>query len=183
MKTDIKTNIKIRVTPEQSAKIQQICFKNKVFWGDSVDTISYINEPFLYIGNDITFGYATQEDYFKTHQYQEVAAELFIRTNGTCEEDHKDPRGELDGILAERGAVYGDYGIHADAVGGIMTILQNVFENKNAREMPSKIQAMNFYVVSKLVRLAATPIHEDSLKDAINYLKLMYKEIHGKEIQ
>ena len=49
--------------------------------------------------------------------------------------------------------------------------------------MGTKVQAMNFYVVSKLVRLAATPIYEDSLKDAINYLKLMYKEIHGKEIQ
>ena len=89
----------------------------------------------------------------------------------------------LDGILAERGAVYGDYGIHVEAVGDIMNILQNVCEKKNNWKMGTKVQAMNFYVVSKLVRLAATPIHEDSLKDAINYLKLMYKEIHGKEIQ
>ena len=49
--------------------------------------------------------------------------------------------------------------------------------------MGSKVQVMNFYVVSKLVKLAATPIYKKSLKDAINYLKLMYKEIHGKEIQ
>ena len=89
----------------------------------------------------------------------------------------------LDGILAERGVVYGDYGVHVDAVGDIMNILQNVCEKKNKCKMGTKVQAMNFYVVSKLVRLAATPIHEDSLKDAINYLKLMYKEIHGKEIQ
>ena len=89
----------------------------------------------------------------------------------------------LDGILAERGAVYGDYGVHVDAVGDIMNILQNVCEKKNKCKMGTKVQAMNFYVVSKLVRLAATPIHEDSLKDAINYLKLMYKEIHGVEIQ
>jgi len=89
----------------------------------------------------------------------------------------------LDSILTERGVVYGDYGVHVDAVGDIMNILQNVCEKKNKCKMGAKVQAMNFYVVSKLVRLAATPIHEDSLKDAINYLKLMYKEIHGKEIQ
>ena len=187
---NMQTNIKIRVTPEQSAKIQQICFKNRVFWVTGRSTISFVEEPFLFIGSNIALGYATQEDYFKTHHYQEVPAELFIRTNGTCEEDPRDKTEEaqgqaenLDGILAERGAVYGDYGIHAKAVGDIMTILQNVFENKNAYKMSSKVQAMNFYVASKLVRLAATPIHEDSLKDAINYLKLMYKEIHGKEIQ
>ena len=187
---NMQTNIKIRVTPEQSAKIQQICFKNRVFWVTGRSTISFVEEPFLFIGSNIALGYATQEDYFKTHHYQEVPAELFIRTNGTCEEDPRDKTEEaqgqaenLDGILAERGAVYGDYGIHAKAVGDIMTILQNVFENKNAYKMSSKVQAMNFYVASKLVRLAATPIHEDSLKDAINYLKLIYKEIHGKEIQ
>ena len=101
---------------------------------------------------------------------------------GEIEEVHKQTE-NLDGILAEREAVYGDYGIHVEAVGDIMNILQNVCEKKNNWKMGTKVQAMNFYVVSKLVRLAATPIHEDSLKDAINYLKLMYKGIHGKEIQ
>ena len=101
---------------------------------------------------------------------------------GETEQAHRQAE-NLDGILAERGAVYGDYGVHAKAVGDIMAILQDVFARKNACEIPPIGQAMNFYVVSKLVRLAATPTHEDSLKDAINYLKLMYKEIHGKEIQ
>ena len=101
---------------------------------------------------------------------------------GEIEEVHRQTE-NLDGILAEREAVYGDYGIHVEAVGDIMNILQNVCEKKNNWKMGTKVQAMNFYVVSKLVRLAATPIHEDSLKDAINYLKLMYKGIHGKEIQ
>ena len=108
-----------------------------------------------------------------------MMADKLLGKKNTMTEQLKD----LDGILAERGAVYGDYGIHADAVGGIMAILQDVFENKNAHKMSPKVQAMNFYVVSKFVRLAATPTHEDSLKDAINYLKLMYKEIHGVEIQ
>ena len=101
---------------------------------------------------------------------------------GETEQAHRQAE-NLDSILTERGVVYGDYGVHVDAVGDIMNILQNVCEKKNKCKMGTKVQAMNFYVVSKLVRLAATPIHEDSLKDAINYLKLMYKEIHGKEIQ
>ena len=101
---------------------------------------------------------------------------------GETEQAHRQAE-NLDSILTERGVVYGDYGVHVDAVGDIMNILQNVCEKKNKCKMGTKVQAMNFYVVSKLVRLAATTIHEDSLKDAINYLKLMYKEIHGKEIQ
>jgi len=101
---------------------------------------------------------------------------------GETEQAHRQSE-NLDSILTERGVVYGDYGVHVDAVGDIMNILQNVCEKKNKCKMGTKVQAMNFYVVSKLVRLAATPIHEDILKDAINYLKLMYKEIHGKEIQ
>ena len=188
-------NVKIRVTPEQSSKIQEICFQNGVFWRLQIGAgdISYTNEPFLFIDKEITFEEANEEHYFRTHRFREVLADLFIRTNGTCEEEVTEPQDKteqahrqaenLDGILAERGAVYGDYGVHAKAVGDIMAILQDVFARKNACEIPPIGQAMNFYVVSKLVRLAATPIHEDSLKDAINYLKLMYKEIHGKEIQ
>jgi hypothetical protein len=29
----IKTNIKMRVTPEQSKKVQEICFENGIEWG------------------------------------------------------------------------------------------------------------------------------------------------------
>ena len=188
-------NVKMRVTPEQSAKIQEICFQNGVFWRLQIGAggISYTNEPFLFIDKEITFEEANEEHYFRTHRFREVLADLFIRTNGTCEEEVTEPQDKteqahrqaenLDGILVERGAIYGDYGIHVEAVGDIMNILQNVCEKKNNWEMPPRVKAMNFYVVSKLVRLAATPIHEDSLKDAINYLKLMYKEIHGEEIQ
>ena len=57
----------------------------------------------------------------------------------------------LDGILAERGVVYGDYGVHAEAVGDIMTILQNVFENKNAYKMSSKVQAMRNLIISLVI--------------------------------
>ena len=29
----IKTNIKIKVTPEESEKVQEICFANGIIWG------------------------------------------------------------------------------------------------------------------------------------------------------
>ena len=45
-------NVKIRVTPEKSAKIQQICFKNRVFWVTGRSTISFVEEPFLFIGSN-----------------------------------------------------------------------------------------------------------------------------------
>ena len=28
----MKTNIKMRVTPEQSRRVQEICFENNIFW-------------------------------------------------------------------------------------------------------------------------------------------------------
>ena len=94
----------------------------------------------LFINEAISFEKDNKEHYFRTHQYQEVPAALFIRTKGTCEEEVTEPQDKteqahrqaenLDGILAERGAVYGDYGIHVEAVGDIMNILQNVCEKK-----------------------------------------------------
>ena len=58
-----------------------------------------------------------------------------MRRNGLATQENKEtkePQGEieevhrqtenLDGILAEREAVYGDYGIHVEAVGDIMII-------------------------------------------------------------
>ena len=43
----IKTNIKMRVTPEQSAKVQEICFKNGINWGFSDDIVLYKDEPYI----------------------------------------------------------------------------------------------------------------------------------------
>lgn len=76
----MKTNIKIRVTPEQSTKIQEICFENGIEWLN-VGRRYIGNIIILYIGKDLIF---SGVEFYEA--FQEIDADLFIRTNGTCEE-------------------------------------------------------------------------------------------------
>lgn len=83
----MKTNIKMRVTPEQSKRVQEICFKNNIAW-HGVKAFNHLRQPYIYVyGN--TLGYDCKESirYFRNHENKEIDADLFIRTNGTCEED------------------------------------------------------------------------------------------------
>lgn len=83
----MKTNIKIRVTPEQSKIVQDICFKNGIEWRNNENFIKNLDCKYLYVdyrgicaSNDIKcYNYYTK--------LQEIDADLFIRTNGTCEEN------------------------------------------------------------------------------------------------
>lgn len=84
----MKTNIKLRVTPEQSAAVQKICFANGITWFAAIAKISHTAAEYLFIEpTRIWF-----RDYFdhnkgiETKGYIEIDADLFIRTNGTCEE-------------------------------------------------------------------------------------------------
>jgi hypothetical protein len=70
----IKTNIKMRVTREQSAKVQEICFNNKIYWSDKTIEKQKKANCFLCVGRVLFWGYIGEE----------VDADLFIRTNGTC---------------------------------------------------------------------------------------------------
>ena len=81
----IKQSIKMRVTPEQSKKVQEICFENGIYWGREKE-LQYINEPFLFVDERISFMDIEQEMNFLEQLSEEVSAELFIRTNGTCVE-------------------------------------------------------------------------------------------------
>ena len=81
----IKTNIKMRVTPEQSKKVQEICFENGIEWGFTGSIVVSTDEPLLFIkkGGLSCVG-ISQEEFFNNASCEEVSAELFIRTNGTC---------------------------------------------------------------------------------------------------
>lgn len=82
----IKQNIKMRVTPEQSKRVQEICFKNGICWIVGRNIIQYENKKYLYLSDKyITFG--DTYEYFEEHDVKEIDADLFIRTNGTCEEE------------------------------------------------------------------------------------------------
>lgn len=84
----MKTNIKMKVTLEQSIKVQEICFANGIIWTHKVKQLTNLHLPYLYIC-DIKGIYATLDiECFNGHkEYEEMDADLFIRTNGTCEED------------------------------------------------------------------------------------------------
>ena len=85
----IKTNIKLRVTPEQSEAVQNICFANGVFWyAGNRNEVRYTKAEYLFIDSDRVWvrGITDHNIGAETEGYTEVDADLFIRTNGTCEE-------------------------------------------------------------------------------------------------
>lgn len=75
----------MRVTPEQSKKVQEICFENGICWRYYSKVIQ-TESIFLYIDGALAHDLSNDEQYFKKDNFQEVDADLFIRTNGTCEE-------------------------------------------------------------------------------------------------
>ena len=81
----IKTGIKMRVNSEQSKKIQEICFENGIYWAKGKH-LNPLAIPFLYINkyNELEYFDKTRELCFLEDDREEVSAELFIRTNGTC---------------------------------------------------------------------------------------------------
>ncbi len=83
----MKTNIKLRVTPEQSEAVQKICFANCIIWKQTNFNKDTSNVRYLFINQfDLTKCPLTSSGYFEAHPYTEVDADLFIRTKGTCEE-------------------------------------------------------------------------------------------------
>lgn len=83
----MKTNIKLRVTPEQSEAVQKICFANCIIWKQTNFNKDTNSVRYLFINQfDLTKCPLTASSYFEAHSYPEVDADLFIRTKGTCEE-------------------------------------------------------------------------------------------------
>lgn len=78
----------MRVTPEQSKKVQEICFRNGVYWYNihNKDKV-IVYSDYLYIDEYITHDSLNNSTYFKDAKAKEIDADLFIKTNGTCEED------------------------------------------------------------------------------------------------
>ena len=76
-------DIKLEVTPEQSRKVQEICFSKGIVWGSIGNTVGYTDAPILYItyGRSLTYGH--DYHFFLTNRREEMDANLFIQTNGT----------------------------------------------------------------------------------------------------
>lgn len=84
VKPKIKTNIKMRVTLEQSEKVQEICFKNGIDWISKKRNVQFTDNPFLFIDEYISLMNEDEDEDFLEEENEEIGPELFIRTNGTC---------------------------------------------------------------------------------------------------
>ena len=81
----INDNYKIRVTPEQSKKVQEICFKKGIDWRFTENIIKLTDKPFLIINKGhLSYLDISQEEYFNKDKNKEISTELFIRTDGNC---------------------------------------------------------------------------------------------------
>ena len=76
-------DIKLKVNPEQSRKVQEICFSKGIRWGIARDAISYTDAPYLYITDGRFFTYGHEYKFYKTNKREEMDADLFIQTSGT----------------------------------------------------------------------------------------------------
>lgn len=86
---------------------------------------------------------------------------------------------EINQVQSERGSVYGDFSDHAEDVEKIMAILSmhNAKKNNGVVCFPKGFKTAIFYIVSKLVRLVASPEHEDTALDLSSYSNLWLKII------
>lgn len=79
----IKTNIKMRVTPEQSRRVQEICFDNGIEWSTSGKILQ--DYKFIHLSGKYLMRFSSVYA-FNISELKEIDADLFIKTNGTCEE-------------------------------------------------------------------------------------------------
>ncbi len=75
-------NIKLRVTPEQSRKVQEICFSKGIAWGAGT-SVQYTEAPYLYIEDGRCLTYGLEYNFYKNNKREEMDANIFIQTNGT----------------------------------------------------------------------------------------------------
>ena len=80
----IKTNIKMRVTSEESKQVQEICFANGLGWVGGDFTPALFDKEYLMICDVITWD---DKKRFCELNLEEVSANLFIKTKGTCIEE------------------------------------------------------------------------------------------------
>ncbi len=76
-------NIKLKVTPEQSRKVQEICFSKGIVWGATGNSVCYTDAPYLYTTDGRSLTYGRDYHLFTTDRSKKMDANLFIQTNGT----------------------------------------------------------------------------------------------------
>ncbi len=77
------TEVKMKVTPELSERVQEIVFANGGSWPNGKREIKYIDYKYLFINEDkkISMIY-DNEDFYKEHEFEEIDAYSFIVSAG-----------------------------------------------------------------------------------------------------
>ena len=70
---------KMKVTPEQSKKVQKILFAHGCYWYGHLKVVQCETEPYLYLNSDKEISFGTTEEYFKRQKdIKELTYEEFI---------------------------------------------------------------------------------------------------------
>ena len=171
----MKMNIKMRVTPKQSKRVQEICFKNGVEWSIALNKISHIDKPYLAIEPTKIFYKSTEVDYSNIPSlFQEIDADLFIRTDGACEENTFN---ELFEKVSER--------VNDFQIGNMIKPLDKYreLEQKLQNKKIEQLKAEN-KSLKESSKISCNMLH--SQKDKIDRLKLNYvaeQSNYKKEIE
>lgn len=82
----------------------------------------------------------------------------------------------------ERGKTYGEFKDHMQATSVIMEELRkvNLLKDEGGLGFDPKFEVALFYMVTKMVRLATSPDHEDSALDLSSYADLWLKEVQNE---
>ena len=156
----MKTNIKMRVTPEQSKRVQEICFKNKIGWATSGKEFQGFYE-WIYIDENYMYCFNSRID-------KEIDADLFIRTNGTCEETFKD---KADLYFKQADDYYKKV---EDGITNLIIVeLQNKLKKKNEILKKSRIKRKNQReelqkLNLKLQKCISLEEHDSRIKTVLN---------------
>ena len=93
----------MRVTREQSAKVQEICFRNGIEWKSREKITQHLDKYYLFISNNKSISYGFCENNFNEDKFEEIDPELFIRTNGDCIENPNKDESEIDNSINNGG--------------------------------------------------------------------------------
>ena len=167
----------MRVTPEQSEKMQQICFNNGIQWGRSCFNKSNLDKPYIYIYNkEICYG--IKKSFFIRHLNEEIDADLFIRTNGTCEETIGSKFQPSDEVIESVAKINGWDKLETSHY--TMNVLLDTLKKKNEKHYLEKENKS----LKESSKISCNMLH--SQKDKIDRLELNYvveQLNHKKEIE
>jgi len=111
-------SFKIKVTPEESEKVQKKAFALGYSWGCGDKNVSLEEGSYLYILSDKTIGWGDTEEFFRRHEGDELTPQQFLDgdlpTEACGDEDSGWPQWRLDAYISRSNTlVWWDRELHS----------------------------------------------------------------------